>query len=534
MAGITLFWDDALAGTACFSWPSCDGEVCRKDETERNNGLLAVIRFPIIDMRPLAVDDAVRESVRMPPSWDANAFVRSFGSVKGRLSGSPEGTRESSYIDSPVIKMAPNSFKEISAQAHRASTEKLLKSGLNEERLKKRRPFIHTDINLCKIQRRLWRGVPNQYIVFDFDLNLHIKTRKNIWLPAVVRLLTETLNSPVYQPSDRKRRMPVKKAAFELAERLQRGTSTNPVEEKSVFSPDWTGIIVLESEFYLADINSRRYRTFDLGDIRLLKVDSTPLPLYILEPRDRHVENATDLKLRLRTLRVALLRMHSYCVFLAIVGRQATKFPMKYDLKGIVSGAVDGKSQKYTLITTLQTIGNYIDWLQSSPQTKELLSSYARVSNNDLIDLYNQVLTRIEMTDKQLAELYGKEPQVPNVVNIGDRATFCHANIGNTYHANGAISVQQNQMASSDEQSYLAALIPELQRLYDAIVEYQSTGGQPVEDTQLNVTKAIEAASKNDSKTVTKALKAAGIRALQVAEKIGVPLALEAIKSAMG
>ena len=100
--------------------------------------------------------------------------------------------------------------------------------------------------------------------------------------------------------------------------------------------------------------------------------------------------------------------------------------------------------------------------------------------------------------------------------------------VGSNAHAHDMTFQQVQNQGAID----LPRLTEELARLRAAMK--QETEGKPEQDEAIGeVAKAEKAAGQGDDRTALRHLKAAGAWTLGVAEKIGVPLAVEAIKRMM-
>lgn len=476
--------------------------------------MLLTIQYPFADCRPILglSTDSIGLSSWPLPQADID-FIRGFGTVRKRPRGGLVGwVGENLMCDASRALRTPGLPRRLPRQKNEAAPSFSIESSF--------RRFFSDGFALAKYEAGL-----------SMELRSHTSQEGSID-QAFQDLLD--IKATVYVGSSERQECRLGSAGKPLARNFLLSTtaSQNPTAlEKS----DWrvqagVPLLFLEREhteyfdvpYKITTIQIERKLGLKLSFCRIpWKTGQRQLPFWIIDSMGRPQARTA------RALRMCLLRLHAECESLRLVLRNLAAAHLKPAPKTSDSDLL----QKYLRNATRRITGL---GKQADQITDTEFASLARQSRN-LVDPGEQdaLLAAINNLDfrKNIFRKV-KEYITNNTYNMGDQINItggAQTSVGrNATFSNNSIS----QWAQSQNTQSLEILGEELSRLR---AEMKRVSTEPEHDTAIGLVAQAETAAKSgDGNKVLDLLRQAGAWTLSLAEKIAVPVAVEALKRSAG
>ena len=163
--------------------------------------MLIVVRNPVIDLRSFAHDEAERDTLRLPPSWDVGEFVRGVGPiVRRRRKTGVAWPNERTFVDfSSTLRFNPQDLGRLGRSLH--------------------------PIRVRRMTRRMWSQLTTEPALLNLDVALPLDgpswaiESAGRWLP---RAIQDLLDVETRVPSGS--RSPLSRGLVDVLDRYGRET----------------------------------------------------------------------------------------------------------------------------------------------------------------------------------------------------------------------------------------------------------------------------------------------------------------------
>lgn len=506
--------------------------------------MLAVLRLPVIDFRPFAANEEVRESVRLPITWSEGDFVRGIGSVRRRPAGVPEGwPAERSFADlSQIIKFQPRAVQN-----------------LNETFL---------DYRVHSLKRRLWSGLPGVDALFDCDFVVPFSQVNRLWtyqsLKHLAQIPMAVCRLPVFVRNleSPNQEVPLSLAGSEFISHFQRHTSCRPWRNDR-YVRSASAVIGVETPGMRPrlDLGVPRTDRYEIGQYEILSFrlptggHSSTQCYWISSDQD-----TKESRRAVRALRIHLMRLHSISEFMALLlnnvwGRtsQNSLFVQQpspaYDKLQLAITMIirDLRQERITdvgdtgaLLSVALTAHNVLQDSALEVLKTRLLAAARPAVLGSLTALQQEEdeRSRIDAVLKYSRDRSGVLNIFQKGAIVNDKIfDFRGANVG----AAGDNPVASNFIQQSSSSALTLGsdmvdrfkLVAELAELRNVLAR-AAKGGEETADAQRALLEAETSAREGDGDKVKAALSKTGNWVLKLAESTGSAVAAAAIKASLG
>ena len=494
--------------------------------------MLIVVRKPVIDLRSFANDEAERAALRLPPSWDVGEFVRGIGPIVRRHRETGVAwPNERTFVDfSSTLRFNPQDLGRLGRSLH--------------------------PIRVRRITRRMWSQLSTEPALLNLDVALPLDgpswaiESAGRWLP---RAIQDLLDVETRVPSGS--RSPLSRGLRDVLDRYGRETRMDSGRESYLLR---SGSLFVAVEAFgplpPASHPKDTYVAVNLG----VAITNLRVKLHGGGAVDASVitgsSDSPETRRAVRELRINLLALRSVADFFRTItmlswGRASSSFA--------APGSDEYARFEHCLISAVSVVER--SRMSNSIMNRDLasvaLSAREMLTNRDLEVLQRRVLgshpavherltalTRME-ADRALADsvLNSLAAGSAHALSIGSvtveskyniqahqvGAVGDNASAGNLTHSTQQLVIGQSSFDAFD-------LVADLKRLARALAISDAHDEDAVGDTVAALTSAEAAARSGDAQGVGVALAKTGTWVLRVAEGIGVPVAIAAIKAAIG